>query len=254
MRVKPLVSIILPTHNSQDFISQTIDSIISQTYKKWELIITDDYSTDDTIEIIKNYQKNENRIKIFLLNQNKGTGFARNNSIKNSNGRFIAFCDSDDMWKKNKLEVQVDFILKNDLCITYSAYHIINEKGKNLGKMNVNETMTFSRLLRNNYFGCLTVIYDVKKLGKKYMPIIRKRQDWVLWLSILKEISFTKGLNKSLAIYRNRSSSLSSNKIEMLKCNWKVYKYELGYGHLKSIYLITQFLFFYFFKRFNITN
>ena len=110
-----LVSIITPTYNCSEHISETIKSIQAQTYCNWELLITDDCSTDQTTDIIVTYQKTDNRIKLFLLNNNQGAGSARNNSIKEASGRYIAFCDSDDQWKSNKLEVQLSFILKNNL-------------------------------------------------------------------------------------------------------------------------------------------
>ena len=108
-----LGSIITPSYNSQAYISQTIESILAQTYSKWELLITDDCSTDQTIEIIKSYQKNDIRIRLFLLDKNQGAGVARNNSIKEANGRYIAFCDSDDLWMPEKLKIQIDFIVKS---------------------------------------------------------------------------------------------------------------------------------------------
>tara|TARA_B110001469_G_scaffold127101_1_gene146693 strand:- start:2088 stop:2849 length:762 start_codon:yes stop_codon:yes gene_type:complete len=241
----PLVSIITPSYNSEKFISQTIKSILVQTYTNWELLITDDCSNDDTIKVIKKFKQQDNRIKLFNLKTNKGAGEARNNSILNANGRFIAFCDSDDLWKKEKLQKQVDFLLKNNLAFTYSSYDVIGEKNRFIKQVLAPSEINYQKMLRNNYVGCLTAIYDSKKLGKHYMPKIRKRQDWVLWLKLIKIIDKTKGQNESLALYRNRSKSISSNKIQLIKFNWNVYHIELGYGKIYSLFLIINFIFYY---------
>ena len=179
--MKPLVSIISPTYNSLQFIEDTIQSIIQQTYTNWELLITDDCSTDGTWELIQKHQKLDERIKIFRLEQNSGPGVARNNSIKQAKGRFIAFCDSDDQWKPDKLEKQIKFLIENDLPFTFSAYQKIDENGQEGGIVNVPEEVSYNYLLKTCPIGCLTAIYDTEKIGKVYMPEIRKRQDYGLW-------------------------------------------------------------------------
>ena len=123
-----LVSIITPIYNSEKYITETIESIQAQTYTNWELLITDDCSTDQSIDIIKSHQKNDNRIRLFLLDKNQGAGVARNNSIKEANGRYIAFCDSDDLWKQDKLAKQIKFMKENQVSFTYCSYDIVNEK------------------------------------------------------------------------------------------------------------------------------
>lgn len=239
------VSIITPTYNSEKFIEKTIQSIINQTYSNWELLITDDNSTDQTINIINNYVMSDKRIKLYKLKNNSGAGLARNNSILKSSGRFISFCDSDDQWKPKKLEKQIKFLINNKLKFTYSSYDVHNENGDFVKKVQALENMTYSILLRNNYIGCLTAIYDKDALGKMYMPALRKRQDWLLWLKILKIIGKTKGMKENLAIYCERSNSISSNKFRMLKYNWIVYNKGLGFGIFKSIYLLLIFLYYY---------
>ena len=124
---KELVSIILPAFNSSRFIDSTIESVRNQTYKYWELLITDDGSTDNTVKIINKHQKKDSRIKLFILKVNSGAGVARNNSIKMANGKYIAFCDSDDLWLPHKLKKQIDFMKINNLFFTYSGFEIIDE-------------------------------------------------------------------------------------------------------------------------------
>lgn len=246
-----LVSIITPTYNSEKYITETIESIRAQTYTNWELLITDDCSTDQSIDIIKSYQKNDNRIRLFLLDKNQGAGVARNNSIKEANGRYIAFCDSDDQWKPAKLEKQVKFMKTHKLAFTYTSYEAINEEGIFIGKVSSPINLCLQDMLRNNYVGCLTAIYDTEIIGKHLMSDIRKRQDWALWLKIFKIIKQTKGMSESLALYRDRSNSISSNKIQMIKYNWIVYNKELKFSRLKSFFLMINFIFFYVKKKFN---
>ena len=248
MNINNLVSIITPSFNSQRFISETIESIINQTYTNWELLITDDFSTDNTIEIVESYSKNDSRIKLFKLKKNLGAGLARNFSINKSQGRYIAFCDSDDQWKTNKLEVQMKFMKENNLVFSFTDYNSIDEYGISKGYIQCPKILTYNKLLKNNYVGCLTVIYDTKTLGKLLMPEIRKRQDWVLWLSIMKKIKLTKGLNTSLSIYRVRTNSISSNKFDLLKYNWSVYNRELGFNKFTSFYYLLIFIINYFLK------
>ena len=246
-----LVSIITPTYNSEKYIAKTIESIIDQTYKNWELIITDDCSVDNTNLIIQSYIKIDPRIKLFQLKGNSGAGKARNNSIREANGRFIAFCDSDDLWLPSKLESQLRFLNENNLGFTYSSYFTQDEDYKTIGCVIAPNEISYKAILRNNYIGCLTAIYDTIHLGKVYMPNIRKRQDWVLWIKIIERLGRVKGISEPLAIYTVRKNSISSKKLELLKHNWFVYRMELGFNRLKSSFHIIQFIYYYARKKIN---
>ncbi|MEX0780311.1 MAG: glycosyltransferase family 2 protein [Balneolales bacterium] len=245
----PLVSIITPTYNSHQFIEETINSLLNQTYSNWELIITDDCSSDDTWKILNNYAEKDNRIKIFRLEQNSGAGIARNNSIKQSNGRFIAFCDSDDQWKPHKLMKQILFMIEKDSALSYSGYNVINEDGEDIGLVKVPENVSYKSMLRNDYIGCLTAIYDTDIVGKMYLPEIRKRQDWALWLAILKITPQASGLQESLAIYRSRNQSISSNKFKVMKYIWIVYRKIERFSIIKSTYFFLTYIIHYFHKK-----
>lgn len=244
-----MVSIITASYNSANFIAETIESIIQQTYKNWELLITDDCSTDNSVDIIKSYCDKDNRIKLFNLKENSGAGIARNNSIDNASGRFIAFCDSDDKWKPEKLEKQVKFMLKNNLALSFSSYDVINEDGIHIEEVKAPPKVTYKTMLRNNYIGCLTAIYDIEKVGKVYMPEIRKRQDWALWLNILKKTPYALSIQENIANYRDRSKSISSNKMDLVKYNWNIYKNVEKFSTIESSFLLVQFLFYYFKKK-----
>lgn len=244
-----LVSIITPTYNSEKFLSETINSIINQTYSNWELLITDDCSNDNTVEVIKKYILKDKRIKLFELKENSGSGVARNNSIKHAKGRYIAFCDSDDKWRYEKLEKQLNFLKSKSLSFTFCSYDVTNENGDFIKTINAPLELSFSKLLKNNYVGCLTAIYDQESLGKLYMSEMRKRQDWTLWLKILKLIGNSSGQIESLALYRDRSKSISSNRFAMLKYTWLIYSNELGFSFIKSFSYLIKFLFYYIKKK-----
>jgi len=215
-----LVSIIMPSYNSEKYISSSIQSIIMQTFQNWELIITDDCSLDSTLTIIKKFMSIDNRIKMHVLVNNSGSGVARNNSIKFAKGRYIAFCDSDDMWVSNKLQFQLDFLKSNDLSFTYSSYSIINGDNVRVGEFIVPKKISFNSLLKSCDIGCLTAIYDSKKIGKIFMPETRLRQDYGLWLKIFSKIDYTEGQLETLALYRVHENSISKNKIKAAIGHW----------------------------------
>jgi len=239
-----LVSIITPSYNSEKFISKTIESVLSQTYQKWEMIIVDDCSSDNSNEIIKEYIKKDERIRLIKLEKNSGPAVARNRAIKEAKGRYIAFLDSDDLWLPDKLKKQIKFMEKNNLSFTYSAYKLINEEDKELGIFIPKEEIKYEDLLKTNYIGCLTAIYDSEKLGKLYMPNILKRQDYGLWLKILKQIKKTKAILEPLAIYRIRKKSVSSNKIKAAKYQWKIYREVEHLNLVKSMYYFMSYIFY----------
>ncbi len=245
-----LVSIITPSYNCADYIAQTIESIQAQTYRTWELLITDDCSTDNTRERICQYADKDNRIRLFKLDKNSGAGVARNNSIKEAKGRYIAFCDSDDRWYPYKLEKQIKFMQENDCPLSYTSYDTCNETGEIIGYVECLDSLSYAKIIRDNGIGCLTAMYDCKKIGKHYMPSIRKRQDWCLWIDIIKQHGKAYGLKEPLALYRIRSGSISSNKFEMLKYNFNVYHDILKFNRLTSwLMLGGYFMPYYFYKK-----
>lgn len=228
-----LTSIIIPSFNSEKFISATINSIISQSDIDFEVLITDDCSTDNTVKIIKEYQKLDSRIKLFINLKNIGAGATRNNSIKHAKGRFIAFLDADDIWLPDKLEKQIAFMLDNEYAFTYTAYQKFDRNG-DLSVINPPLEVSYKQLLYSNVIGCLTAIYDTKYIGKQYMPLIRKRQDMGLWLSILKIIPKAYCLNEVLAKYRV-DSGMTQNKWGVLKYQWIFYREVVGLNIFKAI-------------------
>lgn len=240
-----LVSVIMPTYNGGKFLADSINCILQQTYKNIELLITDDASTDpETIQILKDFSNRDNRVDILFLKENKGPGYARNQSIERAKGRYIAFCDSDDKWTTDKLDKQIAFMNEKNCALCCASYIICDEQDNNIGINIPPRVITYKMLKRDNKVGCLTAIYDTKKLGHKFfMPTIRKRQDWALFLTIMKQCKVCYAYNtKPLALYRKRKNSISSQKSSLIKYNVAVYKNILGYSNLKA-YLYFYFLF-----------
>jgi glycosyltransferase involved in cell wall biosynthesis len=232
-----LVSIITANYNCENFIDDTIKSVLKQTYKNWEMIIVDDLSTDNSIKIIENYIKEDNRIKLIKLKENSGAAVARNRAIEEAKGRYIAFLDSDDLWEKTKLEKQLAFMQENSYDFTYTNYNLVDESNSRYGNtFKAKKESSYHDLLKTCSIGCLTVIYDTENLGKVTMPLILKRQDYGLWLKILKKIDKAYCLDESLAVYRTRQNSISSNKLKASQYQWKIYREVEKLNIFRSIY------------------
>lgn len=235
-----LVSIITPLYNSEVFLEKTFNSIRSQTYSNWEWIVVDDFSSDTSFEMIKKYKSFENRIKAFQNKKNEGAAISRNRAIMEAKGRFIAFLDSDDLWTEDKLEKQIAFMLNKKIALSYSNYRVITESGEDTNKeISPPDRLDYQLMLKENQIGCLTAIYDKEMLGKCYMPLIRKRQDYGLWLSILKKVTYAYKAPGVSAFYRTRNSSISSSKINLLKYNYKLFREVEGMSTIKSIYYLS---------------
>ena len=217
------VSIIMPTYNCAKFIGKTIESVIAQTYENWELIIVDDCSKDNTEEVVSKYK--DNRIKYHRLENNSGAAVARTEAMKKARGSYMSFLDSDDLWKKDKLEKQLEFMNKNNYNFTCTEYEQIDEEGNKLNKViKVKKRADYNRILLDCPVGNSTVMYNVEKLGKFEVPNIRKRNDDALWLQILKKEKYIYGMPDILMEYRIRSNSISSNKLSLVKYHWQLYR------------------------------
>ena|SRR5690606_25332519 len=230
-----LVGIITPIHNCSDFLEKTIQTVLSQTYQDWEMIMVDDCSTDQSLAIAQRYAAQDGRIKVLKLEQNSGAAVARNTAIEAAQGRYIAFLDSDDLWLPNKLETQLQFMKENDAAFSYSAYEKIDENGTVFGVIGVPEKISYHDLLKTCSIGCLTAVYDTHKLGKIYMPTNTKREDFATWLQILKKFDYAYGINEVLAQYRVYNSQTSAKKAKMAKENWRLYRDIEKLGDRKSV-------------------
>lgn len=225
----PKVSIIMPLYNSEQFIEETIKSIINQSYSDWELIIVDDYSNDNSVRIIEKYMNNgneKNKIKIIKNTKNFGPAYSRNEAIKEANGRYIAFIDSDDIWKKEKLEKQINFMEENKVGFVFSSYNRIKENGKLEGTVKAPEIIDFNYILKRTPIQISSVIVDTKIVDKKIIKFkdIKTSEDISLYLNILSSEIMAYGMKESLVDYRNRRKSRSSNKIMNTIRRWNLYK------------------------------
>ena len=219
-----LVSIITPVYNAEKFISQTIDSVLNQTYSNWEMILVDDCSKDKSQDIIKSYSYDE-RVKYIKLQENSGAAVSRNTGIKSAKGRFIAFIDSDDLWEATKLEDQIKFMIDNEYGFTFTSYRYMKEDGIKTEKIaRVPDKIDYDGLLKNTIIGCSTVVIDREIIGDFDMPLLRKGQDTATWLKILKKEKYAYGIKKSLVNYRQVEGSISSNKLGALKRTWNTYR------------------------------
>ena len=236
-----LVSIITPCYNSSKYIVEMIESVLAQTYQNWELLITDDCSTDNSRMIVMEYVAKDPRIKLFQLVENSGAGVARNNSIKNANGRYIAFLDSDDLWAPEKLERQLAFIKDNGYKFVFCQAIVIDTDNNIVGFNKRKPRVSYNSTKIINYIGTSGVMYDTKEIGKFYMKPIRRRQDWVLWMDILKVTKYAYCQQEPLGIVRtNNTESLSGKKRKLPAYHIEVYNKYLGYPK------IIAWMFFYF--------
>lgn len=225
MAKSPLVSIVVPVYNAEKFLEDTIKTVQAQTYENWELILVNDCSTDNSKKIAKPFLSS--KIKWFDMEKNSGAALTRNRGIKEAKGRYICFLDADDLWKKEKLEKQVEFMKQKDCEFSFTGYEFADENGiPNGKKVFIPKKISYKQALKNTTIWTSTVMFDINKLKKDdiYMPNIRRGQDTATWWKVLKKIDCAHGLNEILSYYRRTNESLSANKIKALKRTWNLYR------------------------------
>jgi len=233
---KELISIIVPVYNSQRYIEECIASVISQSYTNWELIIVDDCSTDNTMEIVRGYLA-EHDIIIFYNDKNLGAALSRNKGLSHARGKYIAFLDSDDKWTEDKLMVQLAFMKKSSYAISFHSYALINEKGNTLNILvRAVSELSYYDYLKNTNIGFSTSMINVERLGSVEFHNIRTRQDTLFWLHLLAKGHVAHGINDVLSAYRVRSKSISSNKFKAAWQVWIVYYKYQKLGFLRALY------------------
>lgn len=242
--LNPLVSIITPVYNGERFIEQCIDSVLNQKYTNWELLVMDDCSQDSTVDLVDVYCSKDERIKIIKNNKNKGVAYSRNQGIASARGEYIAFLDSDDLWKEEKLEKQINFMIENNYEFTFSNYDVIDEESKYLRTVNCKfEKVNYSSMLKKNYIGCLTAIVRTDILKNYSVPIIR-HEDYALWLDILeRDVEYAINIRENLAYYRISKNSLSANKLKSAMWTWNIYRNYKNISLIKSnLYFVSYIL------------
>lgn len=233
------VSIVCAAYNCSKYLSKTIESVQAQNYLEWELIVVDDCSTDDTVEVAESYASEDRRVKVMSNDVNVGPARTRNNGIKAAEGKYLAFLDGDDFWEPDFISTSIDFLQTRGGVFCFSSYYRVDEDLNPLYEpFIVPVRVNYNSILRTCPISCLTAFIDIEQTGKYYMPDIEKRQDYGLWLSILKDVDYAYGIEKTLATYRIRKGSVSRNKWKAMYYVWKVYRDVEKINLFKSAYLL----------------
>lgn len=231
------VSIITPVFNAERFLRETAKSVINQTYEDWEWVLVNDCSTDRSWEIMQELAETDSRIKIFSNTENIKSGKSRNFAIEQAQGRFIAFLDADDTWHYEKLAIQIPFMLENDYHFSHTSYGYLDENGNKIkSTLHVSKKVNYNDLLKRTEISCLTAVYDSDKIGKFYMSEHARKQDYALWLSILKSGTNSYGIDKELAYYRQVQNSATSSKHKLILKHISFLKDTQGFSTIKAIY------------------
>lgn len=239
----PLVSVIMPTFNSSAFVTASMESVLGQSFDDLELIVVDDHSSDDTAGCVRALAAQDGRVRFIQLTENSGPAVARNRAIQKATGRYIAFLDSDDLWLPGKLERQLAFTSEVGSAVTFTSYRKIDEDGTTTSNVvEAPRRVWYRRLLKSNVIACSTALYDTSVCGKVLMPEIRKRQDYALWLRILRSGHEAWGMPDDLVRYRVRAGSVSANKLSAARYHWAVYRQVEGLRLLEALYYFGHYV------------
>lgn len=242
MQKKELVSIITPSFNTGAYIAETIQSVLVQTYDRWEMIIVDDCSTDNTDQVVSEFT--DPRIRYYKNQTNRGAAICRNQALRKAKGDWIAFLDSDDLWMPQKLELQLQFMKQNHISFSYTRYREMDEAHTRILK----EVSGPNRITRRGMYrycwpGCLTVMYHAKTIGLVQIRDLKKHNDYAMWLKVSKAADCYL-LDKNLALYRKRSGSISNQRyLTLLKHHYRLYRLGEGRGIACAAFFTLQNLF-----------
>lgn len=221
----PGVSVIVPCRDAACWLDETIRSVRAQTYHDWELIVIDDASVDASGAIALRHAADDPRVRVERLERAAGGAGARNRGLDVARGRYVAFLDADDMWRPEKLAMQLELMRSRDSMFSYTAYEKANAAGELSGRVFVPPMqIDYTSLLRTCVIGCSTVMLDRELLGSRRMPDLRRSHDYALWLEVLREGVKAVGLAQPLTIYRERPGSLSANKLAKYAAAWHIYR------------------------------
>ena len=234
-----LVSIIIPYYKKKNYITDTVNSALSQSYKKIEILIVYDDENHDDLKFLEKIKKQDQRIKIIINKKKMGAGISRNIGISNSTGNYIAFLDADDTWHTDKLNKQINFMIDNNYVASHTSYQIIDQKKNIVGSRIARNFNNIKDLLKSCDIGTSTVILkkDIFTDEIKF-PSIKTKEDFVLWLRILKKNKKIHGLNENLMMWTKSNSSLSSSTIQKLLDGFRVYNKYMKFNFVKSIYYL----------------
>lgn len=237
-----LVSIVMPCYNGEKFIRETIESVLAQTYDKWELLVIDDGSKDNSYDLVNHYVEKDDRIQL-IKQKNAGSAAARNNGIRHSKGQYLALLDSDDIWLPGFLDSQVRFIQQKGAICVCSSYSRIDEQSNEILKPVMSKPIITTKDMQSiDYVGCLTGLYDQSKYGKVYLKeeLNSLLDDYAFWISVIALEGVAYGNPKILAKYRVRKNSLTSKKTKLIAKHYKFYRKQLGQRKLQSAYSVAK--------------
>ncbi len=244
--MKDRVSVIMPAYNSEDYIGEAITSVLEQSYSNLEILVTDDASTDHTAEVVRGLSRQDNRVHLFRNRRNRGAAASRNRSLEQALGRYLAFLDADDIWLPGKLEAQIPFMSARDAAFSFTGYAIYDGNGQFRDQIigaSGPDCVDYAALLRKECtIGCSTVILDRAKLGHMRMIDIRTGQDYALWLHLLRTRNISAhNLKQCFSGYRILPNSVSRNKIDMVKRQWRIYRHIEHLDPVFSSYLMFHY-------------
>ena len=245
-----LVSVVIPMYNSGKYIIPTISSALRQTYTNLEILVIDDCSKDDSIQVVEEFAKKDNRVRCIPQERNGGAAVARNRGIKEAKGRYIAFLDSDDLWAPDKIEKQLALMNEKNAVFAFCAYDSVNENDEQVkGKIKIKERVRYKDLLTKTFICTPAAIYDRFFYGDVEMPLRRTGQDYAFWMVLLK-MADAYGIDEALVHVRRRSGSLSKNKFQNMKDIWEVQTLNERINKVSAGLHILQYIFFTIKKRF----
>jgi len=250
MLKKDFISIIIPYHKKKIFFKETIQSINKQSYKNFEVIIIYDDSDKSELNHVKKIMNNFKFEKKLLINDRiLGAGLSRNKGIKVSKGEYIAFCDADDLWNKNKLKIQLDFMKKENLLFSHSNYFIINNTSKKIGSFKVPKIISYNQLIKSCDIGLSSVMISKSLMKKNSFSNLKTKEDYLLWIKLIRHLKNFKSINKNLVYWRYLKNSLSSSSIQKIIDAFRLYRNYLNFSFLFSIFCMLRLSFYALIKK-----
>ena len=240
-KITPKVSIIINYYKKSFFFEKTINSILKQTYKNYEIIVIYDDNNKTELGLVKEILEKVSKFKIIINKKNIGAGLSRNKGINYARGKYIAFCDADDLWHKNKLKIQIDYMQKKKINFCHTSYKVINYYGKVIGNFNVVNRLNYNSLLKSCDIATSSVVVNRNILrGRNFFSNFKTKEDYFLWLKIVKKEDELHGINNKLVFWRSIKNSLSDSFFQKLIDAFKIYKMGENFNTIKSIYLVIR--------------
>jgi glycosyltransferase involved in cell wall biosynthesis len=235
---EPLVSIVITYYKKKKYIAKTLKSIFDQTYKNLEIIFIYDDSDNEDLKFIRKLLSKFKKKKLIINKKNLGVAKSRNLGLRFCSGSYVAFLDSDDLWKKKKLSIQINFMKENFSVFSFTSYNIISENGKYIGKRKVIKDAEYIDMIKSNYIGLSTVVINLKKIKTLKFPNLKTQEDFALWLLLLRKGYKLNYLNQFLTSWRKSNNSLSSNIFQKISDAFKLYYLYENKNFIISIYSV----------------